>query len=234
MKASRILLEMLLFFLAFFLPGYLAQAHTAAPAAITTAAMLLVIVTSLPQFLLMAYVVSLSGNAPARWGLVPYRGRDALWTVVLVCACFAVIAAFVAVVISLPPAWSKPLTSGYRWGLQSYGQIPVALVFGLAAGYREEFFFRSYLLGRLEELGLPLPIAGIASTILFCAGHLYEGPLGVAVAAVLGAILCIAYIRRPNLHVVAIAHGMYNTIVLCLSIPLFHALPAAQALRIFF
>jgi membrane protease YdiL (CAAX protease family) len=235
MKGSRILLEMLLFFLAFFLPGYLAQAHTAPSAHITTAAMLQVIITSLPQFLLMAYVVGIaSPNQPGRWGLVPFRGRDALWTGALVLACFAVIAAFVALVLSLPPAWSKPLTRGYRWGLQSYAQVPVALLFGLAAGYREEFFFRSYLLGRLGELGLPLPLAGIASTLLFCVGHVYEGPLGIAVAAVLGAILCIAYIRRPNLHVVAIAHGMYNAIVLCLSIPLSRALPAGTALRIFF
>jgi membrane protease YdiL (CAAX protease family) len=235
MKASRILLEMLLFFLAFFLPGYLAQAGASAAAALTTTAMLQVIVTSLPQFLLMAYVAGLSSpDHPGRWGLVPFRGRDALWTLALVAACFAVVALFALIIFSLPPAWSRTFTRGYRWGLQGYAQVPVALLFGLAAGYREEFFFRAYLLGRLGELGVPLALAGTASTILFCAGHLYEGPFGIAVAAVLGAILCITYIRRPNLHVVAIAHGLYNATVLVLSIPLSRALPAAGALRILF
>ena len=196
--------------------------------------MLQVIVTSLPQFLLMAYVAGALGPMPGnRWGLVPFAARDVLRTALLLLACFAVVAPFVALVLALPPAWSRPLTRGYRWGLQSYAQIPVALLFGLAAGYREEFYFRSYLLGRMGELGLPVPVAAIISTLLFSLGHLYEGVLGFAIAAVLGTILCIAYLRKPNLHVIAIAHGMYNAIVLCLSIPLSRALPAAHAMRIF-
>jgi membrane protease YdiL (CAAX protease family) len=234
MKASRILLEMLLFFLAFFLPGYLAQAQGGSPSPLSTLMMLQVIVASLPQFLLMAYVATSVGpSPPGRWGLVPFTARDALRTTVLLLACFAVVAPFVALVLALPPAWSKPLTRGYRWGLQSYAQVPLAVLFGLAAGYREEFYFRSYLLGRLGQAGLPVPLAAIISTVLFSLGHLYEGVLGIAITTVLGAVLCVAYIRRPNLHVVAIAHGMYNAIVLCLSIPLSRALPAAFTLRIF-
>ena len=234
MLPSRILLEMLLIFMSFFLPGYLLQTGAASAGPLSTLTMLQVIVTGLPQFLLMAYIAGVSSPSPSgRWGLVPLKARDALRTALLLLGCFAVVAPFVALVLSLPPSWSRPLASGYRWSLQSPAQIPLAILFGLTAGYREEFFFRSYLLGRLGELGAPLPLAAVLSTALFAMGHVYEGPMGIAIAAALGTLLCLAYMRRPNLHVVAIAHGLYNAIVLCLSFAISRALPAAQVMRIF-
>jgi membrane protease YdiL (CAAX protease family) len=234
MKPSRLLLEMSLFFLAFFLPGYLAQTHPPAAGPASTLAMLQVIVTGLPQFMLMAYVATLSvGRAPRNWGLVAMETRDGLRILVLLFGCFVVIAPFVALALALPPRFSKSLTLGYRWGLLSAAQAPVALLFGLTVGYKEEFFFRSYLLGRLGQLGVPVPIAAIASTALFSLGHIYEGPLGVAITAALGALFAAVYIRRPNLHVIAIAHGMYNAIVLWLSLLIPSSLPAAAGNLIF-
>jgi uncharacterized protein len=231
MKPQRILLEALLFFLAFFLPGYTAQA---APAhgMVTTAAMLHVIVTGLPQFLLMAYVAETSGPAGA-WGLVPLERFDFLRTFLVLLGSFVAVSPFVALVFALPPQLSRSLASGYRWGLLSASQIPVALLFGLTAGYREEFFFRSYLFGRLGQLGMPVAPVVLCTTALFAIGHFYEGPLGIAIAAVLGTMYSIVYIRRPNLHVIAIAHGLYNTIVLCLGLLVPRALPAAAGIRIF-
>jgi membrane protease YdiL (CAAX protease family) len=234
MTASRILLEITLFFLTFFLPGYFAQAHLPPAGPATTLAMLQVIVTGVPQFLLMVYVARFSRrDAPNDWGLVPFKGRDALRTLVLLLGCFAVVAPFVALALALPPQWSSSLTMGYRWGLANAAQMPVALLFGLTAGYREEFFFRSFLLGRLGQLGMPVLVAAAASTALFSIGHLYEGPLGIAIAASLGALFSAVYIRRPNLHVIAIAHGLYNTIVLCLSLLIPNGLPAAAGFLIF-
>jgi membrane protease YdiL (CAAX protease family) len=233
-KPSRLLLEMSLFFLAFFLPGYLAQTHppTAGPA--STLAMLQIIVTGLPQFMLMAYVATLSaGMPPRKWGLVALERRDAIRILVLLLGCFAVVAPFVALALALPPRFSKSLTLGYRWGLLSAAQAPIALLFGLTAGYREEFFFRSYLLGRLGQLDIPMPVAAFASTALFSLGHIYEGPLGVAIAASLGVLFAAVYIRRPNLHVIAIAHGLYNAIVLWLSLLIPAPLPAAAGNLIF-
>lgn len=159
--------------------------------------------------------------------------RDGLRILVLLFGCFVVIAPFVALALALPPRFSKSLTLGYRWGLLSAAQAPVALLFGLTVGYKEEFFFRSYLLGRLGQLGVPVPIAAIASTALFSLGHIYEGPLGVAITAALGALFAAVYIRRPNLHVIAIAHGMYNAIVLWLSLLIPSSLPAAAGNLIF-
>lgn len=234
MKPSRLLLEMSLLFLAFFLPGYLAQTHppTAGPA--STLAMLQVIVTGLPQFMLMVYVATLSPGKDLRsWGLVALKPRDGVRILVLLLGCIAVVTPFVVLALALPPRFRQSLTLGYRWGLLSAAQAPIALLFGLTVGYKEEFFFRSYLLGRLGQLGIPLPIAAIASTALFSLGHIYEGPLAMAMVAALGALFAAVYIRRPNLHVIAIAHGLYNAIVLWLSLLIPNSLPAAVGNLIF-
>jgi membrane protease YdiL (CAAX protease family) len=234
MKQSRAVFELLLFFVAFFLPGYIAQASGGPVGAAGTSLLLQSVVTGLPQFLLMAYVAGVTGPASSpRWGFVPLGRHDILRVAFLVAACFLVIAPIGAVTMLLPLRWSSLLVSGYRWGLQSFWQIPVALLFGLTAGYREEFFFRSYLLGRLEEMSVPLPYAIAMSVALFCLGHLYEGALGLVVAAALGTMLSLAYVRTRNIHVVAIAHGLYNTLALSLSLVLPRALPGAVGFGIF-
>ena len=87
-------------------------------------------------------------------GMRPLETRDALRLALLVIACFAIIAPFAALAVVLPREWSTALTSGYRWGLQGFVQLPLALLFCLTAGYREELFFRAYLIGRMQELAL--------------------------------------------------------------------------------
>jgi membrane protease YdiL (CAAX protease family) len=232
MKPLRVILEALLFFLAFFLPGYVAQSAPA-PGNATTQAMLQVIAIGLPQLLLMVYVAELASGPPGAWGLATFERRDYLRTFLVLLGSFAAVSPFIVLVFALPPQLSRSLSAGYRWGLQSASQIPVALLFGLTAGYREEFFFRSYLFGRLGQIGVPLPLAVLCTTALFTAGHLYEGPLGIAIAATLGTLYSIVYIRRPSLHVIAIAHGLYNAIVLCLGLLVPRSLPAAAGFRIF-
>jgi uncharacterized protein len=233
MKPARALIEMLLLFAAFFLPGYAAQGFMSGSAPAMDLIMVQSIITGIPQFLLMAYVVIGAGaTAPARWGFVRFEPRDALRTSALLLGCFAVVAPFVLLVVTLPPDVSHSLTRGYRWGLKNAVQIPLALLFGITAGYREELFFRSYLIGRLEEMGVRVPVAVAVSTALFSAGHVYEGLLAIAITAGLGVLLSVFWLRRRSLHVVAIAHGLYNTAVLCLGLVLPHALPEAAVLHI--
>jgi len=233
MQSGRILIEMLLFFLVFFLPGYLTQAGFGTGGAAMTTAMLQVLLTGIPQVLLMVYVVSpraLTGGSEdpsdtSRWGLIRMEPRDAIRVALLVVACFAVFAPIAGLTTLLPRSWGGSLSRGYRWSLSSAAQIPLALAFGIATGYREEFFFRSYLLQRFQELGLPSGVAVAISTVLFCLGHLYEGILALVLAAVLGVLFSVVYLRRRSLHVIALGHGLYNATVLCLGLLASSALP---------
>jgi membrane protease YdiL (CAAX protease family) len=234
MTKPRLLIEMLLFYAVFFLPGYLSQAGMAASGSLSSNAMLQIILTGLPQCLLMIYVAGFTGSRePSRYGLLAFEPRDALRLILLLAGSAAIVLALSAVALLLPPQLGRGVASGFRWGLASPAQLPLALLFALTAGYREEFFFRAYLLTDLGELGVPLPLAAAASTALFSMGHLYEGPMGIAVSAALGALFCAAWIRRPSLHVIALAHGLFNTAVLALGLIQARALPAAGGIGIF-
>jgi len=219
MKQSRFLVEMALCFLAFFLPGYIAQAYEPAGRAVSTSVMIQSIILGVPQFLLLVYIASLSPESTLEsWGFSRFRAADALRIILVLIACFAVFTPFAILVIALPKAIGKYLASGFRWRLAGISQVPLAVVFGLVAGYREEFFFRAYLLRRMDQLGLPVALSVIIATLLFSAGHLYQGPLGAATSAALGVLFAGVYLRTRNLHVIAVAHGLYNASVLCLSL----------------
>jgi hypothetical protein len=216
MKIGRVLFEMILFFLVFFLPGYLSQSAITSSRAYGTSAMLQSILIGAPQCLLMVYIVTLSRDADlAEWGFIPLSWGDALRIVLLLAVFFG---ALLLLAAFLPPSWAKYLGGGFRWRLSGPSQIPLALAFGLVAGYREEFFFRSYLLKRFETLGFPVVLSVAFSTVVFCLGHLYEGRLGLATSGILGVSFAAMYLRRRSIHVIAISHGLYNAIVLCLSL----------------
>ncbi len=100
----------------------------------------------------------------------------------------------------------------------SAAELPLALVFGLVAGYREELYFRAYLLGRFEQAGVPATIGVSASTALFALGHVYEGAFGVAFAAVLGLYFALVFRRTRSLHACAMAHGLLNAALLALGL----------------
>ncbi len=145
-----------------------------------TLLMLQSIMTGVPQFLLMAYVVIVPGGTPAsqRGAWCAFEPRDAMRTGFLVVGCFAVVTPFVALVLALPSELIASPQPRIPLGTSSAAQLPLALLFGLTAGYREEFFFRSYLLRPHGRGGRPGSRSAVAvSTALFCMGHLYEGVL---------------------------------------------------------
>jgi membrane protease YdiL (CAAX protease family) len=108
----------------------------------------------------------------------------------------------------------RRLAGGYRWHLQDARLLPLAAAFSLLTGYREELFFRAYLLTRLRQSGLPAAAAVAASGLLFASGHAYQGLAGLAVALALGLYFAVAFTRLGNLHRVAWAHALYNLTVL--------------------
>lgn len=231
MTPVRFLLELILFFLTFFLPGYVSQGGFMANGMVGTPAMLQSMLVGVPQFVLMVYVASLSRETSLEsWGFSSFRGSDALRVLLVLLGCFAIFAPLTMLMTVLPSNVAKYLASGFRWRLGSVSQIPFAVAFGLVAGYREEFFFRAYMLRRFEQLGFPAALSVVVSTLLFSAGHLYQGPVGLATAAGLGILFAMVYLRRRSLHVIALSHGLYNASVLCLS--LFHTPPLSNAAQI--
>jgi len=173
-----------------------------------------------PQVLLLGYVIWLRGPVdPGRsvwseFGILRPRAADLGWAAALTAGAFLLLAAAAMLFALLPVELRRQWAGGFRWRLADARLLPLAAVFSLLTGYREELFFRAYLLTRLRQSGLSSAAGVAASALLFACGHAYQGPAGLGVALALGAYFAVAFTRVANLHRVAWAHGMYNLAVL--------------------
>jgi membrane protease YdiL (CAAX protease family) len=80
-------------------------------------------------------------------------------------------------------------------------------------GYLEEGYFRFYLLKTLEPAGIGAGGLIFLSVLLFTFCHGYEGPWGMANAALAGFFLALVFKKKGSLHGIAWAHGAYNVLV---------------------
>jgi membrane protease YdiL (CAAX protease family) len=93
------------------------------------------------------------------------------------------------------------------------GSIPTFVAALIVAAAFEEIAFRAFLTPRLRSMtGSWIAAAAIAS-LVFGAGHLYEGTLAVAQTAVLGIYFTVVYVLRRRVISVSLAHAMFNTVM---------------------
>ncbi len=212
-------------FAVYFLPGYLFQPqHPVGGDLFNSLSFnLAYIVQVMPQVLLLLYLIlrgadsrAESGGKLADFGLVRLSPAS------LVRAGLALVAIYLVLVpllfgisrLDLP----APLVDRVHWRLTNLPLLPVVLVSCTVTGYSEELYFRAYLLTVLQDFGLGPRSAIAASTLLFALGHLYEGLEGLLGTAVIGLVLSLLFLRRRDLHSIALAHGMYNFSALLLSL----------------
>jgi membrane protease YdiL (CAAX protease family) len=180
--------------------------------------MLEAILLGIPQVLLIVHLLWIQPEVPLEhFGIYRPRPRDWLLAALAFAGAVA-LAAPIVVGMALVPALRELGSTGYRWNLRSAWELPLALVFGLVTGYREELYFRAYLLGRFEQAGVPRAVGVAVSTALFGLGHLYEGILGLVLALAMGAYFSLMYLRARSLHVPAVAHGLFNAAALALGL----------------
>ncbi|MBN1837650.1 MAG: CPBP family intramembrane metalloprotease, partial [Spirochaetales bacterium] len=153
-----------------------------------------------------------------RFGLGRLRARD-LPAGLLIFAGTAAVLVFLGLALRLLPAAGRELfEEGFRFTLNDWRLVPLAVAFGVVTGYREELFFRGYLITRFLETGAPGPAAVGASCLLFALGHLYQGLSGFLTGLAIGTLFGVLFLRGRNLHPLAIAHALYNTMVLAASL----------------
>jgi len=232
--------EPLLIFAAFFLPAYLFQSPAGTGELFNSLRFnLAYLAQALPQFFLLLYLIRQKGKQQesdeatmtsadsaeppgarglAAFGVVTPTLGVVPWAVVgtLVLLVFLVPLAFVGQLMSssLPVA----LADKVKWHLANPAMLPLVFVVCLTAGYNEELYFRSYLLTCLPRLGVPAGGALLVSTLLFAAGHLYQGLAGFLGTGIVGLLLAWFFLKKRNLHVVALAHGLYNFTALLLTL----------------
>jgi membrane protease YdiL (CAAX protease family) len=231
------LIEMVLLFVTFYLPGMLFQDRSLQLAETAPGRFMLeAAVSAATQLALLLYILWLrrrqenleaaagpsaaagEGGPWARFGLQRFGLPDVLQGGLVFLAATAVVLAASLVLALLPAGSLARLSEGFRFRLEDWRLVPLALAFGILTGYREELFFRGYLITRFRDASVPAAYAAGASCLLFALGHVYQGLAGFVTALLLGILFSVLFIRRRNLHPLAIAHGLYNTMVLVASL----------------
>jgi CAAX protease family protein len=88
------------------------------------------------------------------------------------------------------------------------GKLPIWLTFLIVvrAGVVEELFYRGFAIERLQSIGLNKFWAAAIPLAIFSCGHWTGGWANIAIAAALGAVLCVFYLWRRDLVANMIAH----------------------------
>jgi membrane protease YdiL (CAAX protease family) len=209
---------MLVLFAALFLPGILAQTGSVDPGAFNSVTYHIQTMTlSLAQCLLVLHILTLHPNHdPNRFGIRSPQLRPVLLGAVLGIGLLVLVMPVGALEEYLSEG-DRALTPGVRFSLDRPELLPLVIPTALAIAYREEVFFRAFLIPRLQDLGMSPTSAVVISTAAFSLGHLYQGILGGLVTAVIGALLGVLFLRYRDVHLVAVAHGVYNAAVLATS-----------------
>ncbi len=214
----RICKEIAILFALLFLPGYLAQQNVNDPRLFESLSFHLSFwIMAIPQILIVLYVLEvqkLRGLPPFGLRTVDVRSIGGGFLGFL--GVPFILLPIGALFLLLPESLTDSLLGEFRFRLSNPDMVPIVVATFLIVGYREELFFRSYLIGRLENAGLPGYISLPASTLLFALGHIYQGLSGFVVALVLGLYFGVLFRKTRNIHVVSIAHGLYNSAALIL------------------
>lgn len=169
-------------------------------------------IVAIPQILLILHTIKSRPEIWAReFGIRRPRVQDAVWAALLIPVLFAALAAVIGLALALQHLGldiSTPEGAGFR--LTRPQLLPLVAITSLLTGYREELFFRAYMLPRLAQAGVRVPQAVAVSTTLFAVGHIYQGVVGLLFAALIGVVLSIAFYRRRSVHHIGLAHAGYN------------------------
>jgi uncharacterized protein len=214
-EPARPLLEAFIVFIAFYLASYISAVSPAAGAS-RPEFHFMVVAVNLPRLVLVLYLMAV-GDGLRPFDIGRFEGMDIARGFMTALGAFAVILVpgllFSAMGIENP--FFAQARSAPRAELVL---IPLILASSLATGYCEELFFRSYLMRRLGQAGLPRLWAGIASSLLFGSGHAYQGIIGLVSGSFLGLFFAWRWTATKNIHAIAIGHGLFDAAIMALLI----------------
>ena len=168
------------------------------------------ILVSIPQIALIVYIMWLSKEPLAYYGIAGIQPHHIGWTAGAFFMVLAILMLGANLVRLLPPDFLKNIYQRPQITLESAWLLIPAFFFCIVVGYKEELFFRSFVFTRLTELKVPAFAAVLLTSVVFGLLHFYMGLYGIILATILGVVFQEFYIQTKNIHVIAIAHALFN------------------------
>ncbi len=152
-----------------------------------------------------------SGRTPrSSWGV----GRGVLGVAALVLLLVAAALTVDALLGALGPSSQAAAETVRRNSTQGWLLWALAVPGLSLAALAEERFFRELNLELMDHGGVPVPVAVLASAVVFGIGHLFGGIPTVVFAVVAGVLLGLTYLRAASVVPGAVAHSIYNLLLL--------------------
>lgn len=167
-------------------------------------------VQSIAQFVLLLVIIGASGHL-REYGAQRPRAADFLQAGVL-CGIMLLLSRLAAALAAFAGYGTADILERVPQPTNTPPALTVTLsaVFALSVAYREELFYRLYLIESLRKRGADAVVAILVSTLVFAAGHAWQGPPGIVSALLVGAALGTAVTWGCRLHALALAHAAYD------------------------
>ncbi len=205
------MIEIAIIFSVFFLPGYIFQSGPSIVQSQEFHGMMLnYIMIALPHILLLIYILLIGGQPSLTEFGICKPDKKLLYALPVYMGAFAVVTPLLFALTLLPESVKNQITAQPSWIIRNPAQLPLTALFCLVVGYREELFFRAYLLTRFGEFHINKHLAAIISSLIFASAHLYENVFGMLTAFVIGLFFSYVFYEWRNLHIIALAHSAYN------------------------
>lgn len=179
-----------------------------------------IIVRDIALVALVVFFVWRSGEArgPVPFAKLGWDIRDAPREIALGVVLFfpmTLSAAFIAALLEAA-GFSGPGSGASAITPPSGAEILVAFVLVVVVAIAEETIFRGYLMLRIRNVTGSVPLAIVASSLVFAIGHGYQGVAGVVAVGVIGFELALVYVWRGSLVAPMTMHFLQDFVGLVL------------------
>jgi membrane protease YdiL (CAAX protease family) len=153
-----------------------------------------------------------NGESVRRIGWIPVGFAHEIWIGLILFIPFSVIIQlvgnlFLSLGLSAPPDSLPSFLAA-----QGPIEMALALVLVTVVAIGEETIYRGYLILRLQALMERNWVSLVISSVIFAAGHGYEGSAGMATVAVMGLAFAVVYLWRGNLIAPIVMHFLQDFI----------------------
>jgi membrane protease YdiL (CAAX protease family) len=200
----------LLFFVLFF-PAVFTKNASLASFFTSNTMMINYIIISIPQILIILYFFHIK-----KWNLkINFTLSNILKTIF-----FVILYIFLLLIIANSAVLILKIAGFMQNAAKMETQkqfIVFYLLVSLITGYKEELFFRAYLINFFEKITNETMLT-IAISAMFAICHIAQGVGGITVSFLNSIVLCFIFFRHRNIHINAISHAVYNFLVLMASV----------------
>lgn len=218
MKRGMVWIEPFLLFSVLFLPGFIGQSADFDGSIFNSLSFNInTTLLTLPQIGMVYYFIWIKPEPASRFGLIPFHPAVIIISLIVFMGVYIILLPL-SYLLELLLNNSLESLNPVHWNITKPAMLPIIFITCLVTGYREEIFFRSYLLTVFQDSGTPRWLSIGLAALLFSAGHVYQGISGFLVALTIGIYFSLWFFKRRNLHILAIAHGLYNFFILLLTI----------------